>query len=1662
MPLSDIHQILFLDLEPLNSDQYKRSIRETGIVLGDLQFKSNSAEHIANSISTYQPVYLCGHNLRVFDYHYLLNSALAPLVKQLKIIDTLELSLLFFSENTLHKLPKTYKENDPNKTNDPLHDALLTIDLLKQIIERFYQLSPSLQRIYFSLLCQTNQFKPFFKWLNPDITPYKDTDSLARAIFEALGDKIQSPETLPAMVAEQPVELAYIISVLHGEIEEIRSFPPKIYFDFPHIQEKLNALTFNPFNEVAILEQSALKYFGFDSFRSFPKFKAENNLIEALNEVSQKDIIKGALQQEDIFAMLPTGGGKTFTFWLPAIIKAKCTRALTVVISPLQALMKDHIFNFNHKLAGLASAEALSGYLTMPERRHIIRRVINGSIDILYLAPESLRSKNIERILSYRYIERIIIDEAHCLSTWGNDFRHDYFYIAQFINKIQDKKYSNRIPLSCFTATANKKTIEEIEHYFKSQLNISFEHYIASPKRNNLVYSARCYDNKKEKTQQLIALIRTIKEPCLVYNPSSRKQCEMLAEQLSTDLGRNFYAFHAGMSSALKNQILNDFINNDADGIVATTAFGMGIDKPDIRHVIHYEVSSCLEDYMQESGRAGRDGQPSHCHILFNNEDFDKLFFSLIRQKLTHPEIKKIFQSIRRYKGRKVGDERKIVVSINELAESAGIKTDDEQSDFDTKVKTALLELERAGYIRRGYNVPEVWVTSFEFKTMEQLHDTLHSNGLSDQSEDTGKRVLYQSIVLLAQVLIKRSTQRFSIAIEELAGILNLDTDEVYHVLDKMRDMELISLKEDLLISELRPQKLRQLSAILSNLKEHLTSILYELSHQRFKLKELNHALNKEGIRIQCADYSCFLKYWLLNLTKKGLFECYRDKVGDHAWYANVHDQDYLNKTIHQFTYIVQAVVQYIINEGEEVTDDKDKKTLIAYEKMVQHCNHQLGKKLSVNEYDKAVLFLHNIRLLRLEGGRVLHHMQIEIYIDNALSSNKQYTKEDYKLRMAPLYQRKRSAVHIMEHYVQLLSRNPGLASKFATNYFTLDFKQFVSFYKLSKKLRLPISKDRYERIVHGLTDDQKAVVFDEKISAMLILAGPGTGKTKVLVNKIAHMIINGDYKPEHFLMLTFTRSAAHEFKQRLFELLSDLAYDIDIYTFHGYATELAGTGFDNNQKAEDKFAELIPQATRKLKNNELFLPFKNAVILDEFQDINEDAFEFVYELYRQFSEMKGQERARDVRMIAVGDDDQCIMEMTNGASINYMKRFVEQFKKEDDKAAEGNVKRKWYKLGLNFRSKSKIVQCNNQFASEIRERIDEYKVIRSYSNQPGEVFLHYYQTPDFLTALLPFIQKSDQKTIALLSHENEQVLDIYSILKEDPTLDVSYLLKNEGFHLYMMDEISAFSHFLETNLDKNDKIISQTLFDNAKAYLIEEYTDSSKLNIALKHIHDFEENHDLLTLSFWNNYTWETFAGSFSDTPSKIIVSTIHRSKGKEFDEVHVILQHEHHQNHSDYFKRLYYVALSRAKTLLHIHSYPRQSFKTLESLDISIKENPEKHFPPLKKRLLIMQLEDAYLSYLSRNTCSQKYVSNHKIKAGASVQLQMDNNGNGYSIMHNNNVIGRTSKKFTKLIKQSISRGYSINDSEIEYVAKWFCKETERFNDIFLCRISLVKGQG
>ena len=1532
---------------------------------------------------------------------------------------------------------------------------------MNKIIDRFNELDEDIKSIYFSLLGRDLRFESFFGLIAP--LPKLQKNELVECIEKKLGNKIQSPKNLLPLSVDSPIELAYIISVLANDIEEIKSIPPKLFFDYPGIQEQLNSIAFSLEKEISNLENSSDKYFNFKAFKSFTKAshsKTQNNLFEfGPDKFTQKDIIESSLRGKHCLAVIPTGGGKTFAFQLPAIIKAAKLKVMTVVISPLQALMKDQIFNFEKKLSGMIYAKAYSGFLNIIEKRDVKRDIMNGSVDILYLAPESLRTKSLQNLLKYRFIDRIVIDEAHCLSTWGNDFRHDYYYIAEFIRRIKDEKYTHPIPISCFTATANPNTIEEIEEYFEKELDVNFTQYIALPERVNLNYSAIKHNNKKEKLNTVIPEVIKIKGDgaCLVYNPSSRKQCEVLADELSTN-STNFQPFHAGLSREIKHDTLEKFIENIYDGIVATTAFGMGIDKSDIRHVIHYEPSSTLEDYMQESGRAGRDGKESQCQINFTNEDIDKLFFSLLRKIVTHAEIKKILQSIKRYKGRMIGDEKHIIVSIRELAEKVGMKADDESSGFDVKIKTAILELERAGYLERGYNVPKVLVTSRKFETMEQLTEILKDKGLISNLEKSNSRGQYDLIKEISSAIIKRSTLTSNIHIEELADQLQIDPQELNRYLYYMRDLGVLGLEEDLMLSDIKRNKLIKLSKDIGEIKAYLLEELEKnecqklMPPQGFQIKQLNQKLKSNNIEIE--HYEVLLKGILKNLKEERVFKLFKKRMNTQVWYVKIENREKFKKKIHQFFNVLIKIIQYINNSKRNNVIDVGDLHKIEYGTMVDKCNVELDEEYPMHQYDKATLLIHDLSYICVEGGRVIFDSKIEVCLKE-FGRTKSYTKDEYMKRMDPMYQRKRSSIHILNRYLQLLSEGSDDKAKlFTIDYFTLESNEFKRKYELTNVSKLPISEERHKAIYDNLTSEQKEIVkeYGDDTSNMLILAGPGTGKTKVLIDKIVRMIIDGNYKSEHFLMLTFTQSAKLEFKRRLHKQIGNLAYEVDIHTFHSYASDLLGAY--SEKLDEVVLGSIIPDATKRIISGEISLPYKNVIVLDEYQDVNETFYAFIKALYEQFSNNKNEEQSTDVRVIAVADDDQCIMDFV-GADIKFIKEY------------EQNFEAKRYLLTENFRSTAMIVECANEFIAGIENRLDSNKTIKSYTSNTGEVNLHYYQSPDFLTEILPFIQNSEEKNIAVIAYKNQQVLDLYSILKEDTLLDVSYLLRREGFKLFMLDEIYYFTQYIENKSNKDNHIIPQAIFNNAKKDLKEKYARSEKLTIVLKHIDEFDDNHELFTLSFWNNYTYETTVGELENIKSKVVISTIHRIKGMEFDEVHVILQNEKDimqnkycspQDNLDNFKRLYYVALTRAKSILHIHSYPRVSFKALDSI-AKVQENPSKLFNLINNRIFIMELEDVYLGYRSNLEDKQNIFSGNKVE----LEKITKNERKTFRIKYKGKVVGETSKAFRLKLDKYLSDGHIMGECSIEHVVQYPLEDKNTnqvvINKIFLCRVNLVR---
>jgi ATP-dependent DNA helicase RecQ len=329
------------------------------------------------------------------------------------------------------------------------------------------------------------------------------------------------------------------------------------------------------------------KYFGYDAFRPL-----------------QREIIDDALAGRDVFALLPTGGGKSLCFQLPALLRD----GVTIVVAPLIALMKDQVDAL--RTSGIA-ATFLNSTLAGTESGERLRGLDRNQFRLLYVAPERLMMENfLERALNWN-IAQIAIDEAHCISEWGHDFRPEYRELKKLRTHFPD------VPIMALTATATERVRDDIIKQLKLHAPRC---YVASFNRPNLTYRVLA---KSSAYQQVLDFIRARpKESGIVYC-ASRKSTGALAEKLTKD-GIKALPYHAGMESRDRTRNQEAFLRDDARVITATIAFGMGINKPNVRFVIHYDLPKNIEGYYQETGRAGRDGLPSECLLLFSVGDVVK------------------------------------------------------------------------------------------------------------------------------------------------------------------------------------------------------------------------------------------------------------------------------------------------------------------------------------------------------------------------------------------------------------------------------------------------------------------------------------------------------------------------------------------------------------------------------------------------------------------------------------------------------------------------------------------------------------------------------------------------------------------------------------------------------------------------------------------------------------------------------------------------------------------------------------------------------------------------------------------------------------------------------------------------------------------------------
>ncbi len=332
------------------------------------------------------------------------------------------------------------------------------------------------------------------------------------------------------------------------------------------------------------MKQLLKTYFGYDEFRPL-----------------QEDIINNVLNKKDTFVLMPTGGGKSLCYQLPALK----FEGLTLVISPLIALMKDQVDAL--KANGIA-AEYINSSLPYQEINQIQRNVSEGKVKILYLAPERLALGQFQSFLQTLKISLIAIDEAHCISQWGHDFRPDYRNLKLF------RKQFSQVPIIALTATATLKVREDIVE----QLSLDNPKIcVSSFDRENLSF---LITRKRKAFDKLVRILEKHKNESAIIYCFSRKDTEKIAEDLKIE-GFNALPYHAGLNSEIRKRNQELFIKDETQIIVATIAFGMGIDKPDIRLVVHYTFPKTLEGYYQEVGRAGRDGLPSECVLFYSYGD---------------------------------------------------------------------------------------------------------------------------------------------------------------------------------------------------------------------------------------------------------------------------------------------------------------------------------------------------------------------------------------------------------------------------------------------------------------------------------------------------------------------------------------------------------------------------------------------------------------------------------------------------------------------------------------------------------------------------------------------------------------------------------------------------------------------------------------------------------------------------------------------------------------------------------------------------------------------------------------------------------------------------------------------------------------------------------
>ncbi|MFJ1254219.1 RecQ family ATP-dependent DNA helicase [Cupriavidus sp. CuC1] len=1631
--------------------------------------------------------FILGHNLIAFDLPHLAAAHPNLHLLQMPAVDTLRINPLAFPRNPYHHLVKHYQDGQlkRGRLNDPELDARLTLEVFRdqhRALQSLNATNPEYLAAWHWLTTidgPDSGLNAFFITVRRKLRP--TNEEAAAAIESLLGRDTCSTHRrhILADAKRDGWALAYAIawlSVAGGN----SVMPPWVRHQFPEAGRLVKLLRDTPCEDPACAwcqeRHNAVK----ELVRWFPAltgFRPEP--MDENGRPLQQSIVEAAMRGEHVLGILPTGTGKSICYQIPALSRFEKTGALTVVISPLVALMADQVSGLEAK--GITCCAAVNGLLSMPERADVLDRVRLGDIGILIVSPEQLRNRALRKALAQREIGAWVLDEAHCLSKWGHDFRPDYRYVGRFI---KERAGQGPVPaVLCLTATAKPDVMNDILEHFREKVGVGLRLFNGGANRDNLEFSVipTTSEAKLDHISQVLAseLSPESKDGAIVYC-ATRKRTEEVASFLrEKDIQAEY--FHAGLAPETKRSVQERFIRGDLRVITATNAFGMGIDKPDVRLVVHADIPGSLENYLQEAGRAGRDRSAARCVLLYTTDDVERQFSMSARSRLTRAEIQTVLRSLRSLDRKKrLGGE--VIATPGEiLAEDQDGKFERDSATDDTRVRTAISWLEEAMLLTREENQVQIFPSSLRVGSSEEAKEKLATAQLNDTYR--------QKLMTLVEALLGANADE-GISTDELMGISGLSAEKVRAALFDLEHLGIASNDTALTafvhvaVERSSTKRLEEAQSIERALILLLREAAPDLGKGEWSVLQLRRAAQ----RLKDEGHPTALPEKVWRLIRSIANDGRTDEGGMGSMLVRRLDAesigiqlqrswDSLDKTAELRRTAAERLLTHLLSCTPAAARGTDVLAETTLGKMLSAMQSDLVLLAQVKEptklLDRALLWLHEQEIIRLNKGLAVFRPAMTILLDK---EKRAFVKADF----VPLqihYDEQVTQIHVMSEYAQRGLQAIADASRLAMEYFSLARNEFLLRWLpgRDKELSRQTTPDSWRRVVEALNNPtQQRIVTDEREQTnVLVLAGPGSGKTRVLVHRIAYLVRARRENPHGILALAYNRHAAVEIRKRLSALIGDDARSVTVLTCHALAMRLVGASFAGQaEKADsDRFREVLQQAIKLLDGSDLppdeadeqrqrLLAGFRWILVDEYQDIGPEQ----YALISALAGRTLQDEESKLSIFAVGDDDQNIYAF-DGASVEFIRRFADDYQAKPEFLIE------------NYRSTAHIIDAANTViepASERMKKAQPITVDRARRRVPpgGE-----WQSRDPVgqgrVQILPAADSIASQALAAISE-----------LKRLASLDRAWSWSNCAViarEWSYLEPVRAYCEFLGIPVQMADEESTNfwrlretqamlawlrstpgNLVDVAAMLswlgkqedgpwwaLLREAVNSYELEISGA---DLPKDHFTEWLAEWGRETKRRQTG--------LLLLTAHRAKGLEFEHVVVLdggWDKVGKNEDADAPRRLYYVAMTRARSLLFLCrlSGGNKFIDALANSDGTMRRAPVQLPSPvaaLSTRYQRLTLGDVDLGFPGRREPGDPmHLAIAALRPGDALQVRRDDDRWELS-SPSGIVVGRLSRRYRSPLRVVRVRGQvhaivvrRLDDEEDGFRQQIRCKEWE-----------------